>query len=76
LSAEAERRMRDYAWPGNLRELQDVAKAIVVLGDEALVLGGLRGLSVLSGGRTAARVSLRSARRLLAKRKGIEFSRL
>ena len=61
LSAEAERRMRDYAWPGNLRELQDVAKAIVVLGDEALVLGGLRGLSVLSGGRTAARVSLKEA---------------
>jgi two-component system response regulator AtoC len=61
LSAEAERRMQDYAWPGNLRELQDVAKAIVVLGDEALVLGGLRGLSVLSGGRTAARVSLKEA---------------
>jgi two-component system response regulator AtoC len=61
LSAEAERRMQDYAWPGNLRELQDVAKAIVVLGDEALVLGGLRGLSVLSGGRTAARISLKEA---------------
>jgi len=60
LSAEAERRMRDYAWPGNLRELQDVAKAIVVLGDEALVLGGLRGLSVLSGGLTP-RVSLKEA---------------
>ena len=59
LSAEAERRLQDYAWPGNLRELQDVAKAIVVLGDEALVLGGLRGLSVLSGGRSAERVSLK-----------------
>lgn len=61
LSAEAERRLQDYSWPGNLRELQDVAKAIVVLGDEAMVLGGLRGLSVLSGGRTAARVSLKEA---------------
>jgi len=61
LSAEAERRLQDYAWPGNLRELQDVAKAIVVLGDEAMVLGGLRGLSVLSGGRVAARVSLKEA---------------
>jgi DNA-binding NtrC family response regulator len=61
LSAEAERRLQDYAWPGNLRELQDVAKAMVVLGDEALVLVGLRGLSVLSGGRTAARVSLKEA---------------
>ena len=61
LSAEAERRMQDYAWPGNLRELQDVAKAIVVLGDEALVLGGLRGLNVLSGAGTSARVSLKEA---------------
>jgi two-component system response regulator AtoC len=59
VSGEAERRLKDYAWPGNLHELQDVAKAIVVLGDEALVLGGLRGLSVLSGGRNAARVSLK-----------------
>ncbi len=61
LSAEAERRLQDYAWPGNLRELQDVAKAIVVLGDETLVLGGLRGLSVLSGGRASAPVSLKEA---------------
>ena len=61
LSAEAERRLQDYAWPGNLRELQDVAKAIVVLGDEAMVLGGLRGLSVLSGGRAAEKVSLKEA---------------
>ena len=59
LSPEAERRLQDYAWPGNLRELQDVAKAIVVLGDDALVLGGLRGLSVASAGRTATRVSLK-----------------
>jgi two-component system response regulator AtoC len=61
MSAEAERRLKDYAWPGNLHELQDVAKAIVVLGDEALVLGGLRALGVLSGGRTGARVSLKEA---------------
>jgi two-component system response regulator AtoC len=61
MSVEAERRLKDYAWPGNLHELQDVAKAIVVLGDEALVLGGLRALSVLSGGRTGARVSLKEA---------------
>ena len=61
LSAEAEQRLQAYVWPGNLRELQDVAKAIVVLGDEAMVLGGLRGLSVLSGGRAAARVSLKEA---------------
>ena len=61
LSAEAERRLREYAWPGNLRELQDVAKAIVVIGDETFVLSGLRGLSVLAGGRSAAKVSLKEA---------------
>ncbi len=61
LSPEAEQRLQDYAWPGNLRELQDVAKAIVVLGDEALVLGGLRGLSIVPGRRTDGRVSLKEA---------------
>ena len=61
LSLEAEQRLQDYSWPGNLRELQDVAKAIVVLGDEALVLGGLRGLSIVPGRRTDGRVSLKEA---------------
>ena len=61
LSAEAERRLQDYAWPGNLKELQDVAKAIVVLGGETFVLGGLRGLTVLSGGRASAPTSLKEA---------------
>jgi len=61
LSAEAGRRLQEYAWPGNLRELQDVAKAIVVMGDETFVLGGLRGLSILSGGRSKERVSLKEA---------------
>ena len=67
LSPEAEQRLRDYAWPGNLRELQDVAKAVVVLGDESLVLGGLRGLSVLSGGRVTDRVSLKEAGRAASR---------
>jgi len=58
-SANAERSLQDYAWPGNLRELQEVAKAMVVLGDESHVLGGLRGLSVLTGGRVTDRVSLK-----------------
>ena len=61
LSSEAEQRLQDYPWPGNLRELQDVAKAIVVLGDESLVLGGLRGLSIVPERRTDGRVSLKEA---------------
>jgi two-component system response regulator AtoC len=61
LSANANLRLQEYAWPGNLRELQEVAKAMVVLGDESLVLKGLRGLSVLTGGRIEERVSLKEA---------------
>jgi DNA-binding NtrC family response regulator len=58
-SADAEHRLQEYAWPGNLRELQEVAKTMVALGDEPLVLKGLRGLSVLTGGRSEDRVSLK-----------------
>jgi two-component system response regulator AtoC len=61
LSSNALLRLQEYSWPGNLRELQDVAKAMVVGGDESRVLGGLHGLSMLSGGRVADRVSLKEA---------------
>ncbi len=60
-SGDAERRLQEYTWPGNLRELQEVAKAMVVRGDESVVLRGLRGLSVLSGGQVADRISLKEA---------------
>jgi DNA-binding NtrC family response regulator len=44
LSPETQRFFLDYNWPGNVRELKDAARAIVVLGDEALAMGGLRSL--------------------------------
>ena len=44
LSAETLRMFLDYAWPGNLRELEDAARVLVALGDERLALGGLRAL--------------------------------
>jgi DNA-binding NtrC family response regulator len=42
LSAETFRLFLDYAWPGNLRELEDAARVLVALGDEQVALGGLR----------------------------------
>ena len=42
LSLETQQLFEHYAWPGNIRELEDIAKAIVALGDESVVMGGLR----------------------------------
>jgi DNA-binding NtrC family response regulator len=44
LRAETRHFFQEYAWPGNLPELADAAKAIVALGDDALAMGGLRSL--------------------------------
>lgn len=44
LSAETQQQLLEYSWPGNLRELQGVARLIVLVGDEALAMGGLRSL--------------------------------
>jgi two-component system response regulator AtoC len=42
LSADTLRLFLDYAWPGNLKELEDAARVLVALGDEDVALGGLR----------------------------------
>lgn len=42
LSAEARQLFQEYGWPGNVTELQEAAKAIVVLGEAGLALGRLR----------------------------------
>jgi two-component system, NtrC family, response regulator AtoC len=42
LSTETRHLFEQYAWPGNIRELEDVAKAIVALGDELVAMDGLR----------------------------------
>jgi two-component system, NtrC family, response regulator AtoC len=42
LSEETQQLFYSYSWPGNLKELQQVAKAVVVLGDESLAMRGLR----------------------------------
>ena len=48
ISAKTLQLFQDYAWPGNIRELEDAAKAIVALGDEAVAMGGLRALLMKS----------------------------
>jgi two-component system, NtrC family, response regulator AtoC len=42
LSAQTRDWFRDYAWPGNLRELEDVCRVLVALGNEQQGMGGLR----------------------------------
>jgi two-component system response regulator AtoC len=69
LSAETLRLFLDYAWPGNLRELEDAARVLVALGDEHIALGGLRAVlskpeKVHSNG---AEVSLKAASRAASR---------
>lgn len=48
LSPKTLQLFRDYAWPGNIRELEDAAKAIVALGDESIAMAGLRSVLLKS----------------------------
>ena len=42
VSPATQRLFQDYAWPGNLRELEDATRVLVALGDEQIAMGGLR----------------------------------
>jgi two-component system response regulator AtoC len=42
LSAETRHWFQEYSWPGNLRELEDVCRVLVALGNEHHGMGGLR----------------------------------
>lgn len=64
LSAETWRLFQDYAWPGNLRELENAARILVALGDEQLAMGGLRALLSTSPAHSNGKeVSLKAASR-------------
>jgi len=68
LSAETRQLFEHYAWPGNIRELEDVAKAIVALGDEAVAMGGLRAvLTKPDRNGNGERVSLKQAARAASR---------
>lgn len=66
LSAETLRLFLDYAWPGNLRELEDAARVLVALGDEQVALGGLRALLRKPESKSAG-VSLKAASRAASR---------
>ena len=68
LSAETLRLFLDYAWPGNLRELEDAARVLVALGDEQVALGGLRALlHKPEAGSNGAGISLKAASRAASR---------
>jgi len=68
LSTDTTKLFHDYAWPGNIRELEDAAKAIVALGDEAVAMGGLRAM-LMKSERTVGeeRISLKQAARAVSR---------
>jgi two-component system, NtrC family, response regulator AtoC len=68
LSAPTEQLFRDHSWPGNLRELEATARAIVAVGDESVAMGGLRSLLLRADSRQGGeRVSLKEASRAASR---------
>jgi len=68
LSESTQHLFQDYAWPGNIRELEDAAKAIVALGDESVAMGGLRSLLMRSERNgNGERISLKQASRAASR---------
>lgn len=68
LSAPTEQLFRDHSWPGNLRELEAAARAIVAVGDESVAMGGLRSLLLRGDSRlTGEKVSLKEASRAASR---------
>ena len=67
LSAETQQLFQDYSWPGNLRELEQAARALVVLGDETVAMGGLRALLRKPDPDAKGRVSLKQAARAASR---------
>jgi len=78
LSSSARELMDSYDWPGNIRELENVAKKIVAVGDSALALADLRATRVavhvnddswrVSSLKVASRAASRQAERQLIQR--------
>jgi len=67
LSADTENFFLEYHWPGNIRELNDAARAIVALGDEALAMGGLRSLLRRADQGNGEKISLKDAARAASR---------
>jgi two-component system response regulator AtoC len=62
LSAATRQLFLEYSWPGNLKELEAAARAIVAVGDESVAMDGLRSMLVRpDNGSNGNRVSLKEA---------------
>ncbi|MGB7131237.1 MAG: sigma 54-interacting transcriptional regulator [Candidatus Sulfotelmatobacter sp.] len=74
LSAETHRLFQEYSWPGNVKELENAAKAIVALGDENVAMGGLRAMLLRQGPSANGHgISLKQASRAASREKEKEI---
>jgi two-component system response regulator AtoC len=68
LSSSTQQLFKDYSWPGNLRELEAAARAIVAVGDESMAMRGLRSLlTQTENGSNVGKVSLKEASRAASR---------
>lgn len=68
LSAQTHELFLDYSWPGNLRELEGAARAIVAVGDESVAMGGLRSMLTRSDHKlNGEKVSLKETARAASR---------
>lgn len=68
LSSRALEILREYAWPGNIREMENIVKRIVALGSESAI-SDLRSMvtATVSAGENSGNVSLKQAARAASR---------
>jgi two-component system, NtrC family, response regulator AtoC len=67
VSPATQQLFQDYAWPGNLRELEDATRVLVALGDEQIAMGGLRVLLRKPDADGGGTISLKAAARAASR---------
>jgi two-component system response regulator AtoC len=68
LSSQTQQLFDEHSWPGNLVELEAVARAIVAVGDESVAMGGLRSTMRRAGnGVNGDKLSLKEAARAASR---------
>jgi two-component system response regulator AtoC len=70
LSSHALHILRDYSWPGNIRELENTVKRIVAIGDDSIAIAHLGSPATVTRTATSAaeRLSLKQAGRVASNR--------
>jgi two-component system, NtrC family, response regulator AtoC len=67
LTDSTARLLLEHSWPGNLRELEAAAQAIVAVGDESMALRDLRSVVGRDNGINRGRMSLKAAARAASR---------